>query len=793
MKPVHPTLVRQLRRAFGLRANEVDGFLADLAAAPDQPLAAGLTRLIDTLGDAYAQHDRDQVLRQRALELSSAELTTANQRLLADRASVAEAIHNLRDSARALTGRDADLAAAPGDDLVALSESLRDLARRNHEMQAQLASSEVKIRSLIANVPGCVFRLRLRPTVEVDFVSDGIAELSGYPIAAWRQAPQELGRAIGGPHLFLRAEELAATGGEAYEVEYPLTMADGRRRWVIERGRVCCELDGQLWWTALVIDNDVARRARDELARARQGLVLAKDEAERANRAKTEFLANISHEIRTPLNGILGMLDLALGDDDSVEHREHLGLARSSAGVLLELINDVLDLSKIEAGKLELDEVPFAPRSLIRETLRPLALRAAERGLEFTVEFAPGVGDGLVGDASKLRQVLTNLASNAIKFTAQGSVAVRVAPAVVGVDEPGLKIEVRDTGIGIAPSRHAAIFEPFAQASSSTPRQYGGTGLGLTIVRRLVQLLGGTITLVSEPGRGSTFAFTVAARPVEAAPASEHAGVAIGRRLMILDDDPASVGWLAAALRRRGADVATSLAELGEAARGGPMVDAVLVRGDSPRALEVAAEVARRQPAAKLVLLSALDRRIDRARARAVRPRACLVKPFDEAEALEAIAEALQPSRPTPVSDAATPSRGLRVLVAEDNVVNQKLIARFLERDQHAYHLVGDGAAAVDAFKTERYDVVLLDLQMPVLDGVEAARAMRAHERFGQLVPTPIIALTGNALSEARDACLAAGIDAFMTKPIALDRLRRELVRYAARGAERSPMHAPRP
>lgn len=793
MKPVHPTLVRQLRRAFGLRANEVDGFLADLAAAPDQPLAAGLARLIDTLGDAYAQHDRDQVLRQRALELSSAELTTANQRLLADRASVAEAIHNLRDSARALTGRDADLAAAPGDDLVALSESLRDLARRNHEMQAQLASSEVKIRSLIANVPGCVFRLRLRPTVEVDFVSDGIAELSGYPIAAWRQAPQELGRAIGGPHLFLRAEELAATGGEAYEVEYPLTMADGRRRWVIERGRVCCELDGQLWWTALVIDNDVARRARDELARARQGLVLAKDEAERANRAKTEFLANISHEIRTPLNGILGMLDLALGDDDSVEHREHLGLARSSAGVLLELINDVLDLSKIEAGKLELDEVPFAPRSLIRETLRPLALRAAERGLEFTVEFAPGVGDGLVGDASKLRQVLTNLASNAIKFTAQGSVAVRVAPAVVGVDEPGLKIEVRDTGIGIAPSRHAAIFEPFAQASSSTPRQYGGTGLGLTIVRRLVQLLGGTITLVSEPGRGSTFAFTVAARPVEAAPASEHAGVAIGRRLMILDDDPASVGWLAAALRRRGADVATSLAELGEAARGGPMVDAVLVRGDSPRALEVAAEVARRQPAAKLVLLSALDRRIDRARARAVRPRACLVKPFDEAEALEAIAEALQPSRPTPVSDAATPSRGLRVLVAEDNVVNQKLIARFLERDQHAYHLVGDGAAAVDAFKTERYDVVLLDLQMPVLDGVEAARAMRAHERFGQLVPTPIIALTGNALSEARDACLAAGIDAFMTKPIALDRLRRELVRYAARGAERSPMHAPRP
>jgi hypothetical protein len=154
VKPVHPTLVRQLRRAFGLRANEVDGFLADLAAAPDQPLAAGLTRLIDTLGDAYAQHDRDQVLRQRALELSSAELTTANQRLLADRASVAEAIHNLRDSARALTGRDADLAAAPSDDLVALSESLRDLARRNHEMQAQLASSEVKIRSLIANVPG---------------------------------------------------------------------------------------------------------------------------------------------------------------------------------------------------------------------------------------------------------------------------------------------------------------------------------------------------------------------------------------------------------------------------------------------------------------------------------------------------------------------------------------------------------------------------------------------------------------------------------------------------------------
>jgi two-component system, sensor histidine kinase and response regulator len=794
-------LQRQLQRALGVAAEDLPAIMAALADA-DSPngrvasarLAAALPRFLNEIDDSYAQSERDLELRARALELSSAELTAANQQLRSDAAAVAQVIHNLQISAAALATTPIHTTAGEAfNDVVGLSALIHRLIDDHVGMRTQLASGEAKFQTVIANLPGCVYRVRVEPTVQLDFVSDGIEQFIGWTPAQWRNDPLGLCAQVGGPYLLRRdfgpVQDLAA--GEAYEVEYQLRCADGRTRWVVERGRSYCSDDVETWWTAIILDNDVAHRAQEEIASTRARLLAARDQAELANRAKTEFLANMSHEIRTPLNGILGMIDLTLGTALNFEQHENLQLARMSAGLLLELINDILDLSKIESGKLDLDLIPFSVRGMVREAIRPTAVRAEEKGLAFDCTIAADVPDYVVSDPSKLRQVITNLVSNAIKFTSTGGVHVEVtaAPGRFGI-APVLQIAVFDTGIGISPERQAAIFEAFAQAETTTNREFGGTGLGLTISRKLVRLLGGEITVSSIRGEGSRFAFTFEAKPAEGdlRRVNVEADALMERKILILDMDSTSATWMQRCLTHCGSlvdvihDVDAAKVALAE-----NHYDAVLFDLNFGRGFDCVAELRRLLPDAAIVLLSGAGRRGDGARAQGAGAHAYLSKPLSERDLVEGLALSLRSisgiDRGAPVVTShllAENRTRVRILVAEDNLVNQRLMTRLLEREGHSFYIAANGDEAVQAFASSIFDMVLLDIQMPIMDGLEAARQIRAIERKQGRRPTPLLALTANALSQSRDACLAAGIDGFMTKPIAIEKLNREFARHIA-------------
>ncbi|MEZ4401247.1 MAG: response regulator [Kofleriaceae bacterium] len=795
-------LQRQLRRALGLPDDQLDGLLEALAA-PGTPagqaaaarVAAALPRLLADVDETYLQSERDLELRARSLELSSTELTAANRKLLDDAATATQAVASLHQSAASLM-RGAGLLDEPpaAGDLLGLSTLVQQLIKDHLDVRSRLADGEAKFRSLVSNLPGCVYRVRLAPTTTLDFVSDGVAELTGWSVQDWHEAPAELARRSGAPLVFLdgRAGTTALTTDDAYEVEYQLTRADGTRRWVTERGRTGQDANGDVWWTALVLDNDAVHRTHAELASARSHLEAAKDQAEQANRAKSEFLANMSHEIRTPLNGILGMLDLTLATALTEEQHENLHLARTSAGILLELINDILDLSKIEAGRLDLELIPFSIRGLIRETVRPLAVRADEKTLAFDCRIAPDLPEYIVTDPSKLRQVVTNLVSNAIKFTNNGGIRVEVeAGPQAAAGEPTIKISVSDTGVGIPRETQARIFEAFAQGNSATTRVFGGTGLGLTISRRLVRLLGGEVEVDSVPGQGSTFSFwfRAPAPSVEQAPLALDGSSLRGQRVLVLDPDRASATWLQRVLEGHDARVECEYdVPAAERVTAANRYDVVLFELGFSQAhgFECVTRLRAAQPDAAIVLLSGAGRRGDGARAHQAGAHAYLSKPLSERDLLDGIILSVQASRGHDRPGAVVTNHvvaenrpRLRVLVAEDNTVNQKLLSRMLEREGHAFQLTSDGEEAVQAFTTDEFDVVLMDLQMPVMDGLEAARRIRALERREGRRPTPLVALTANAMSEARDACLAAGIDGYMTKPIALDKLNRELSKYA--------------
>ena len=640
-----------------------------------------------------------------------------------------------------------------------LERSTEELARQHAYLDALIASTPVAIAVLDDQ----------RSVRSVNAAFEG---LFGYA------ADEVIGAGIDGLIVpeSLRSEssdlETRVRRGEIVRVEVERMRKDGRHIQVrLSAAAVHAAADGAL----VALYEDISDRKAAEAAMRE-----ARDLAERVARARSAFLANMSHEIRTPMNAVLGFVELVLDTELAPEQRRALELVRTSSEALLTILNDILDYSKIEAEHLELESIPFDLPKVVHATATLLAVRAREKHLELTVDVPPDVPQMVRGDPTRLRQVLMNLIGNAIKFTEQGEVDVSASIIQRDGDRAAVQFRVRDTGIGISEDQLGTIFQEFTQADASMTRRYGGTGLGLAISRRLVALMAGELAVTSEVGRGSEFSFALTF-PLEAgAQATARAAVSLGgRRLLVVDDNETNRRIVRDMLGAEGMAVHEAsradagLEALRRAARARTPYDLAILDAQMPDQdgfeLATAIRADRALTATRLLILTSAGQRGDGERCRQLGIQAYLTKPIARADLVEAVGTVLAGTASAPgAADLVTrhsiaeSRHALRILLAEDNPVNQQVATAMLLKRGHHVDVASNGREAVDAVAREPYDVILMDIQMPEMDGFEATEQIRGLPQGRSL---PIIALTAHALSGERERCLARGMSGYLAKP----------------------------
>jgi two-component system sensor histidine kinase/response regulator len=652
--------------------------------------------------------------------------------------------------------------------------------------QAALLASEERYRSMVEDMHDAYYEMDLRGNLT--FFNDALCRLHR------RSREQLIGR---NNREYMDAEQqkqivsfykrVHATGEPMSGLVWKRTLPNDGDRWFENSVSLIIDAAG-----APVgfrgFSREITQRILDEAA-----LQKAKEEAEAANRAKSEFLANMSHEIRTPMNGIIGMTRLALETDLSPEQRDYLDMVKGSAESLLSIINDVLDFSKIEAGQLTLDPINFQLRETIEDTVREFALPAHQKGLELACDVLPGVPDALVGDPGRLRQIVLNLVGNALKFTSQGEVIVTVRlaaglqarPSDRGDEQALLHFSVADTGIGIPIEKQRLIFEAFSQADGSTTRRYGGTGLGLTICTKLAKMMGGRVWVESNPEKGSTFHFTARFGTQRQPGAQEQISAPIewrNLRVLVVDDNATTGRMLQSLLADWGMrptaiqDAREAVRALKTAGKDGDAFPLILLDAQMPEmdGFMVAEKIKRglSPTAATVMMLSSSGQQGDVLRCGELGIGASVRKPVKQSDLFRAISSLLgapfvetERSKASRRTGPRNQSDRYHILLAEDNAVNQRLAVRLLEKEGHSVVVAGDGQQALEVFTREAFDLILMDVQMPEMNGYEVTAAIRESERAsGEHVP--IIAMTAHAMKGDRERCLGAGMDGYVSKPI---------------------------